>query len=101
MEEDENIELVFPTFSAAGITDGDAFAIHYRAEIADAVFLAVCRMIEYELDEIPVFMIEETDSVFMLDREAMATAVDGCIEYYTEIEEYELCSELAQLKSEL
>ena len=58
-------------------------------------------MIEYELDEIPVFMIEETDSVFMLDREAMATAVDGCIEYYTEIEEYELCSELAQLKSEL
>jgi hypothetical protein len=51
-------------------------------------------MIEYELEEIPVFAILETESVFMLDRDSMPTAVDGCIEYYKEIEEYEMCNEL-------
>jgi hypothetical protein len=58
-------------------------------------------MIEYELEEIPVFAILETESVFMLDRDSMPTAVDGCIEYYKEIEEYEMCNELLKLKSEL
>lgn len=101
MEDDENIELEFPTFSAAGMTNGDEFAIHYRAEIAEAVYLSIGRMVDYELDEVPVFMIEETESIFILDREAMDKAVDGCIEYYKEIEAYEICAELSQLKSKL
>jgi hypothetical protein len=101
MEEDENIELEFPTFSAAGVEDGADFAIHYRKEIAEAVHLALDRMIEYDLDEIPVFMVLETESIFMLSRDSMYTAVDGCIEYYKEEEEYEICAKLSQLKSEL
>jgi hypothetical protein len=101
MEEDENIELEFPTFSMDGMEDGDEFATHYRKEIAEAVHLAVVRMLLYELDEVPVFMVAETDSVFMLDRDSMPTAVDGCIEYYKEIEAYEICADLTQLKSEL
>jgi hypothetical protein len=101
MEEDENIELEFPTFSAAEVTEGLDFEVHYRKEIAEAVHLALDRMIEYDLEEIPVFAILETESVFMLDRDSMPTAVDGCIEYYKEIEEYEMCNELLKLKSEL
>lgn len=101
MEDDENIELEFPTFSSAGLKNGEDFAIHYRVEIAEAVYLAIGRMIDYELDEVPVFMLEETESIFMLDREAMSKAVDGCIEYYKEIEAYEICADLSQLKSKL
>ena len=77
MEEDENIELEFPTFSVDGMEDGDEFAIYYRKEIAEAVHLAVIRMLHYELDEVPVFMVAETESGFMLDRDAMPTAVEG------------------------
>ena len=101
MEDEENIELEFPSFSAEGITNGEEFAEVYRAEIAAAVYLAIGRMIKYELDEIPVFAIDETESIFMLGRVEMGTAVEGCIEYYREIEEYEICAELSQLKSKL
>jgi hypothetical protein len=36
--------------------------------------------------------------VFYLDREEAGKSVAQCLEYFTEIEDYEKCSELVQLK---
>lgn len=99
--EDENLELEYPVFSMEGVADGDHFAIKYRTQIAEAVHLAIKRMIQYELEEVPVFGIEDTDSIFVLGREEMIHAVDGCIAYYMEEEAYEICAELNHLKARL
>jgi hypothetical protein len=99
--EDENLELEYPMFSMGTVVDGDDFAIKYRTQIAESVHLAIKRMIQYSLDEVPVFGIENTDSVFVLGRDEMVNAVDGCIAYYMEEEAYEICAELNHLKASL
>lgn len=100
-DDDEPIELSCPVISIGDLTDTDKFEIVYRKEIAEAICLAIFRMVTHELQEMPVFMIEETGTIFQLDRESMSTAVDGCIEYYKEIENYELCADLLSLKDVL
>ena len=100
-EDDEHIELSCPVISIGDLTDGATFEIVHRKEIAEAICLAIFRMVTHELEEMPVFMIEETGTVFQLDRESMSTAVDGCIEYYKEVENYELCADLLSLKNVL
>lgn len=103
MEEDEEeyMELKCPVLSIGDMAEDDKFEIVYRKEIAEAVCLAIFRMVTHELQEMPVFMIEETGTIFQLDRESMAFAVDGCIEYYKEVENYELCADLLSLKNVL
>ena len=101
MEDDEPIELECLVLSISNLSETDRFETVYRKEIAEAVHLAVSRMITYELDEVPVFMIEESGTIFQLDRESMSFAVDGCIEYYKEVEDYEMCADLLSLKGEL
>jgi hypothetical protein len=101
MKEYNKLDLTYPVISAAGLKNGEEFSIVYRKEIAEAVKIAIERMVEYQLSEIPVFAVEETDMVFQLDRDSMATAVDGCIEYFKEIEMYEVCGILLNLKKQL
>jgi hypothetical protein len=100
MEEDEEpIELNCPVISIEDMPEGARFETVYRKEIAEAVCLAIFRMVTHELVDVPVFMIEESGLIFQLDRESMSFAVDGCIEYYTEVENYELCADLLSLKN--
>ncbi|CAB4175057.1 hypothetical protein UFOVP1247_73 [uncultured Caudovirales phage] len=101
MKDSTKPELLYPTISAAGLKKGDDFAVVYRAEIAEAVKIAIQRMIIHNLNEIPVFIVKETDTVFQLDRDSMAQAVDGCIEYFKEVEMYETCGLLLHLKKQL
>jgi hypothetical protein len=84
-----------------GENDADSFTIENRAKISQAVETAVEWAFANGLEEVDVFEVEELDVVFSLKREEFETALNGCIDYYLSVEEYELCETINKLKLKL
>lgn len=72
-----------------------------RPEVIRAMAVASTLLVEFGAESIPCFAIKDTDMVFNVHREEAAHTIDRCIEYFTEIEDYEKCIKLTELKSRL
>lgn len=72
-----------------------------RAEISKAVLSAISFAIDNGLDEVEVFEIEELGVVFSLSRKDMNDSLDGCLDYFQSVEEYEKCNKIINLKTKV
>lgn len=75
----------------------DELHVHYRGEVYDAIKNSIIEMLCLGLDRIPSF--SASNMVFELNKDDVDNQLDSCISYYSEIEEYETCSTLLNLKN--
>ena len=81
--------------------DTDSFLSRNRPAISRAIAVAVEFLIELEAEEVPAFAVKNTVLVFNLSRSEAGYSIDQSITYFTEIEDYEKCAKLLNLKSKL
>lgn len=93
--------FIIPEFEIEGATDLQGYVDANRDLVTKAIAAAADLMVEFEIDEIPCFSIKGTGLVFKLNRAEAGYSVDRCIEYFQEIEDYEKCARLLNVKSKL
>jgi len=81
--------------------DTEAFLSRNRSVISRAISVAVEFLIELGAEEVPAFAVKDTVLVFNLNRSDAGYSIDQSITYFTEIEDYEKCAKLLNLKSKL
>lgn len=91
-------EFTIPELEILEDETSEEFIERHRANIAMAIYMAAKLLIENEYERAPIFAVQGEDVVFYLDKEETDKSVAQCLEYFTEIEDYEKCSELVQLK---
>lgn len=79
----------------------DDLAIRCRPVISRAIAAAVDLLVEFGIDTMPCFSVKDTDVIFNINRKDAVYSVDQCIKYFEEIEDYEICERLTQVKSKL
>jgi hypothetical protein len=79
----------------------DEFLIRQRPEISKAIAYAVTLLVDLKADIMPCFAVKDTDLVFNVNRDEAAYSVDRCIEYFEEVEDYEKCILLTNIKTKL
>jgi hypothetical protein len=82
-------------------TDLQGYVDSNRDLVTKAIAAAADLMVEFELDEIPCFVIKNINTIFKLNRAEAVYSVDQCIQYFLEIEDYEKCARLTNVKSRL
>ena len=79
----------------------DGLAVRCRPTISRAIAAAVDLMVGFNTDTMPCFSVKDTDVIFSINRKDAVYSVDQCIKYFEEIEDYEKCIRLTQVKSKL
>ncbi len=77
------------------------FLSRERGNISRAIAVAIELMVELETSVMPCFTVKETNIIFNINRSDAIYSVDQCIEYFSDIEDYEKCARLLNLKSKL
>jgi len=97
-EYDDALDRTFtiPELAFEEDEDTEAFLSRNRS-----ISVAVEFLIELEADEVPAFAVKDTVLVFNLSRREACYSIDQSITYFTEIEDYEKCAKLLNLKSKL
>lgn len=98
-ESDET--FIIPEFEFEPGEEIDDFLQRQRPDVIAAMSVALTVMIEKGKEQVPCFAIKDTDLIFNVGIEDAEYSIDRCIEYYTEIEDYEKCAKLLNLKSKL
>jgi len=86
-------EWVLPFFEIEDIND---LHLKYRGEVYQAIKDSILEMMALRIKRIPSFSAGEL--IFELNLDNINEQLDACISYYSEIEEYEICSQLLNLK---
>ena len=102
-EYDAELDMMFeiPELDSADYGEMDEFLAAHEAEIQAAVLSALWNAAELGLDRIPVFVVKGVNSVVNLAREDFQQKLDSCLEYFTRVEEYEICATLTQIAKKL
>jgi hypothetical protein len=79
----------------------DEFSIRERGNISRAIAAAIELIVKFDVETMPCFAIKDTDVIFNTNRTEAVYSVDQCIQYFSEIEDYEKCARLLNLKSKL
>lgn len=100
---DEELDTVFeiPEFDMSDYRELDDFLAQNEALLQAAVLSALHNAIELGLELIPVFAVKESDSVVSLSRDQFEEKLASCLEYFKQVEEYEICAVLTKLKKKL
>jgi|688.fasta_scaffold1008607_2 hypothetical protein len=64
-------------------------------QVFDAIVESMVQLKETGLDQVPCFILG--DLVFSMSRDSVVDNLDSCLEYYTSIEEYEICQKIMVL----
>jgi hypothetical protein len=100
-DEVSDTTFIIPEFEITGSTDIQEYVDSNRDPVTRAIAAAVDLMVEFGVDTVPCFAIKDTDIVFKIHRTEAVYSVDQCIQYFLEIEDYEKCARLTNLKSKL
>ena len=100
-DEDSDTTFLIPEFEITGSTDIQGYVDSNRDLVTRAIAAAIDLMVAFEIDTVPCFAIKGTDIIFKLNRSEAVYSVDQCIQYFSEIEDYEKCAKLVNLKSKL
>lgn len=100
---DESLDLEFeiPEFDPTGHYNIPSFLEAHEAEVNEAILSALHTAVEMELEWAPTFAVRGVEEVFCVKREEFANQVQRLLEYYSELEEFELCIVLQQLQIQL
>lgn len=79
----------------------EEFSIRERGNISRAIAAAVELIVKFDVETMPCFAVKDTDLIFNTSRAEAVYSVDQCIQYFLEIEDYEKCARLTNVKSKL
>jgi hypothetical protein len=100
-QNEEGREFMIPELKTLDDETTEEFLEREKDSITRAVALAAVLLVEFDLVAAPTFTVEGLDAVFSLSRDSAGFSIDQCIGYFTEIEDYEMCNRLLNLKSRL
>lgn len=77
----------------------DKLEIIYKDELQRASFKALEMLSTTSFEQVPCFMIQ--DNLFEIDRNQYEEHLLECLNYFTDIEDYELCDKLVSINEKL
>lgn len=100
---DPELDLAFeiPELDPSEYPDLESFFVGEEHSIRLAAYSALYNALQLGLDQVPTFALKGSHSVVTLVRENYAAQLEKCLEYFAQLEEYEACAELAELKKKL
>lgn len=100
-DEDLGLEFEIPELDPTGHPDIPSFLEAHEAEVNEAILSALHTAVEMQLDWAPTFAVRGVSEVFAIKQEEFPRQVQRLLEYYSELEEFELCVVLQQLQMQL
>ena len=100
-DEDLDLEFEIPELDPTGYPDIPSFLEAKEAEVNEATLSALHTAIEMGLPWAPVFAVKGVDEVFTIKKEEFKKQSSRLLEYYSELEEFELCIVLQDLQSKI
>jgi len=98
-ELDTDFEII--ELDAAPYRDIEEFMEREHVEIHAAFLSALYNGITGNLSMVPAFAVKDSDSVVNLARDEYPRWLQDCLKYFTDNEQYELCSVLIDLEKQL
>ena len=99
--EELDVMVPIPVLALKAGETMEEFSIRERDTISRAIAAAVELIVKFDVETMPCFAIKDTDVIFNTNRTEAVYSVDQCIQYFSEIEDYEKCARLLNLKSKL
>jgi hypothetical protein len=99
--EDLDQTFIIPEFEFEPGEEIEEFIQRQRPDVIRALAVALTLLVESGHEIIPCFAIKDTDLIFNVNREEAGYSVEQCIEYFQEVEDYEKCAKLLNLKTKL
>lgn len=87
-----------PEIALDGLDSLEGIERNRSTELWTAVLSAIYNAVHLDCAEVPVFAVAGSDSVVTLQRADFAEKIERAIEYFLEVEEYEACQCLQDLK---
>ena len=98
---ESDLEFEIPEFDPSEYEEVAEFLAAHEAEVNEAILSALHGAVEFELQWAPTFAIRGTEEVFGIHRSEFAGQAERLTEYYSALEEYELCIVLQEIKTKL
>jgi hypothetical protein len=102
---DEDLDTIFeiPELDLTGFESFDEFmeSAESPAILHPAVLSALHTAAELEITHVPVIAIAGSDLVVELEEAAYLEKLEECLQYYSELEEYEICGILTTIKEKI
>lgn len=97
---DEELDTSFeiPEFNTSGYGSLEEFTSENTALVQAAILSALHTGLSMGIDHVPVFAVKGTEWVIEMERAEYEEKLEQCQSYFQEIEEYEFCSILQELK---
>lgn len=100
-DEDLDMEFEIPELDPAGYADIPEFLAAHEAEVNEASLSAIHNAVELELDQVPAFAVKGVEEIFMIQRSEFQRQISRLLEYYSGLEEFELCIVLQELEQKI
>lgn len=100
-DEELDLEFEIPELDPTGCADLQSLFESNSAEVNEAILSALHTGVEMQLDWVPVFTIVGAIDVFNLPRSEFEPQIERLTKYYSDLEEFELCVTLQNLKKKL
>jgi hypothetical protein len=97
-DEVNDLTWEIPEIALTGLDQLKGVGCDRSTELWTAVLSALYNGIRLDCTEVPVFAVAGSDSVVTLQRADFAEKIERAIEYFLEVEEYEVCQCLQDLK---
>lgn len=99
----EELELLIPIPELELEADEtmEEFLVRERGTISRAIAAAIELMVKFDVETMPCFAVKDVALIFNTNRTEAVYSVDQCIQYFSEIEDYEKCAKLLTIKSKL
>ncbi len=100
---DEDLKKTFeiPEYDLGDVMTMDDFVKTDPALFNAAILNALYNGITMDLEAVPVFAVKGTEHCFTIIKEDYTEKLDICLTFFEEIEEYEICKTLIELKAKL
>lgn len=96
---------VIPIMRIKGVGDYDHSHLMNSKVFSDAVYMETIHSIKEAIKTnsktATLFRIDDTEDTIIVDKSQFSQALDSCIEHYIELEDYETCQFIVDIKDKL
>ena len=96
-----DMEFEIPELDPTGYADIAEFLAAHEAEVNEASLSAIHNAVELDLDQVPAFAVKGVEEIFMIHRSEFQRQVQRLLNYYSGLEEFELCIVLQELEQKI
>jgi hypothetical protein len=97
-EEELNFEFEVPEFTLGDYESFDDFAIKEEDTLRGAIAQALFHAADLQIEAVPVCVFTDTDAMFMLNRDEYVPQLEKTLDYFSKLEEFEICAGLVAIR---